>query len=240
MFLFYSPDLIPDPSTKTFQHTLNREESHHAIHVIRLLRNAPIQISNGKGILFTGKIIDPDPKACVIQIEGFSTLPSRPYQLKVAIAPTKNIDRFEWFVEKATEIGIDEITPIICQNSERRILNLERIQKVLVSAMKQSGQAFLPRLNSSISLEEFSKSELVGLGFIAHCKPLPKFPLKQVLETPNSKIFNLLIGPEGDFTLAEISTMDQKGYKGLDLGPNRLRTETAALLIVARFTELSF
>ena len=152
------------------------------------------------------------------------------YYLHVAIAPTKNNDRFEWFLEKATEIGIDEITPIICANSERRVVKLERFEKIIQSAMKQSLKFTLPKLNETIKLNDFLKQEFEGQVCIAHCEEQEKTLLQSVVK-PSEKI-TILIGPEGDFSSEEIKKCLAKNFTPISLGESRLRTETAALVAV--------
>ena len=155
-------------------------------------------------------------------------------KLHVAIAPTKNIDRFEWFVEKATELGIAEITPIICRHSERKTLKLERIQKLMISAARQSQHYYFPMVNAEVSFDLFLDS-LDGSGsstFIAHCEEAEKQEARELASTTNAIV---LIGPEGDFSHEEIEKAMKKGFKALSLGNSRLRTETAGLKAVAAF-----
>jgi 16S rRNA (uracil1498-N3)-methyltransferase len=149
--------------------------------------------------------------------------------LHIAIAPTKNIDRFEWFLEKATEIGIDEITPIICRHSERKIIKTERGSRILLSAMKQSLKYHLPKLNEAISLANFLKSNFDGTKYIAHCEDGEKNELKTVSKTEKTLI---LIGPEGDFSPKEIELALQNQFRAVSLGTSRLRTETAGIIAV--------
>ena len=154
----------------------------------------------------------------------------RKYYLHLAIAPTKNNDRLEWFLEKATEIGIDEITPIICENSERKFIKPERLKKIIISAMKQSLKFHLPRLNDMVTLSEFLKQKQTQGKYIAHCVENEKQLMKDVLHPQESS--TILIGPEGDFSFSEIEKSLQKGYTPITLGKARLRTETAALVSV--------
>lgn len=150
------------------------------------------------------------------------------YWFHLVVAPTKSNDRFEWFLEKATEIGVDEITPILCEHSERKIVKPERMEKVLQSAMKQSMQAYLPKLNPMVGYNEFMKQSREGLLFIAHCDEDEKLELKR--RVAPDKDVTILIGPEGDFSRTEIESAYEKGYLPVSLGQNRLRTETAAIV----------
>ncbi len=223
MSLFYSPDI-----EKTL--ALNEEESAHAIRVLRLHTDDLITIIDGKGNFFSAKITDAHPKHCgVCSLEKYADRNIRNYHIHIAIAPTKNMDRMEWFAEKVTEIGIDAITPIFCRFSERKVIKTDRLQKILVSAMKQSKQAFLPQLNEPISFDEFMKQNLAGQKFIAHCYEGQE---KQALATTCKKGNDIvvLIGPEGDFSEEEVTKALQKGFVPVSLGETRLRTETAAIV----------
>ena len=147
--------------------------------------------------------------------------------MHIAIAPTKNMDRFEWFLEKATEIGIDEITPIICSRSERKVIKTERCNRILLSAMKQSLKFHVPKLNEAISLNDFIKQDFEGTKYIAHCEEGNKTELK---EKKKEKRTLMLIGPEGDFSPTEIEMVLQYQFKAVSLGTSRLRTETAGII----------
>lgn len=223
MHLFYDPTIA---ESATF-HLLNEEESKHACKVLRLKNGDQIALLNGKGIEFIGTIIEDHPKHCKIEIISKTVEPKDENELHIAIAPTKIIDRIEWFLEKATEIGITEITPLICSNSERKQIKEERLEKILIAAMKQSKRLFLPILHPLIDFNTFIKNNPKGL--IAHCYDAPKNTINEVFETSNSPI---LIGPEGDFSLQEVEKALQSGYKTITLGKNRLRTETAGLYAV--------
>ena len=223
MHLFYDPTI--DVLAKT--HILNEEESKHACKVMRLVIGNEIAILNGKGIEFTAKIVEAHPKHCKVEIISKTEELEPNYDLHIAIAPTKIIDRIEWFLEKATEIGITEITPLICSNSERKIIKEERLEKILIAAMKQSKRLFLPKLNPLTEISSFIKQHPKGL--IAHCYEGDKSSISEVFETKNSPI---LIGPEGDFSMKEVEIALNSGYKTITLGKNRLRTETAGLYAV--------
>ena len=223
MHLFYDPTI--DVSAKF--HVLNEEESKHACKVMRLISGNEIAVLNGKGIEFTAKIIEAHPKHCKVEIISKISESTPKYDLHIAIAPTKIIDRIEWFLEKATEIGITEITPLLCSNSERKIIKEDRLEKIIIAAMKQSKRLFLPKLNPLTDVGSFIKKHPRGL--IAHCYDSEKQTISERFETTN---FPILIGPEGDFTLSEVEKILLSGYKTITLGKNRLRTETAGLYAV--------
>ena len=219
--IFYAPNI-------TSEFTLSEEESSHAVRVLRLQAGDEIDIVDGVGGFYKAVITNPHPKHCEFEIKE-STLEfgKRDYKLHIAIAPTKNIERLEWFVEKCTEIGIDEITPIICRFSERKIIKPERIEKIIVSAAKQSLKAYFPKLNPMISFNDFFKKYNSQMQFIAHCyegeKPLLQHAYKQ------SSDCIIMIGPEGDFSLEEVNKAVSEGFQPISLGNSRLRTETAGI-----------
>ncbi|MEI7420620.1 MAG: 16S rRNA (uracil(1498)-N(3))-methyltransferase [Prolixibacteraceae bacterium] len=218
---------VADLSSGSF--VLNKEESRHCIKVLRLKKDDQILVMNGKGSIFQAAIQYPDPNACqVIVLKEESSQIERTYQLTIAIAPTKNMDRFEWFLEKSTEIGIDRIVPIICQHSERKDLKTERLEKILVSAIKQSGQLFLPELTQSMPFKDFIRLPFEGDRFIAHCDSGEKQLFKNSLSAGKNVL--VLIGPEGDFDSVEIKLALSQGFKPVSLGESRLRTETAGVV----------
>ena len=227
MQLFYNPDLTKD----TTQITFDKIESKHIVRVLRKKEDAILHITNGKGFLFDAKIIIASDKKCIAEIIAIQEKP-KPwnYYLHIAIAPTKNNDRIEWFLEKATEIGIDEITPLICNNSERRFVKLERFEKIVQSAMKQSLKFTLPKINEPVKFKEFINQDFDGNICIAHCEALEKNLLKSVIK-PTERT-TILIGPEGDFSSQEIIKALEKNSIPISLGESRLRTETAALVAV--------
>lgn len=226
MQLFFTPDL--NPSLENF--ILSEEESKHAIRVLRMDTGDRLHLIDGRGGLYEAQIIDPHPKRTVLTILNVEEEFQRPkYHLHIAVGPTKNIDRIEWFLEKATEVGIQEITPVICEHSERKEVKLDRLNKVVVAAMKQSLKAYLPKLNPAVSFKQFLR-EIPKEGVqkaIAHCVDAEKKYLNQVLEPAQHYI--ILIGPEGDFSEEEIDLALQMGFHPISLGEARLRTETAAL-----------
>jgi 16S rRNA (uracil1498-N3)-methyltransferase len=224
MQLFYNPNI----TNKTKQFSFNKEESKHIVKVLRKSVEDILHITNGEGWLFTAKIIQTNIKHCVVEIISKILQPKRNYSLHLVVAPTKMNDRYEWFLEKATEIGIDSITPIICDHSERKFIKQERFEKILQSAMKQSLQCYLPKLNASISFKDYIKQDFTGQRFIAHCEDTNKKSLKNEIQ-PKQNI-TILIGPEGDFSVKEIEMAIQNKFIPVTLGETRLRTETAAIV----------
>jgi 16S rRNA (uracil1498-N3)-methyltransferase len=211
--------------------TLDEDEARHATQVLRRKVGDTLQLTDGLGNLYTGRITELGKKNCLVAIERTQeNYSARPFQLHIAIAPTKNIDRFEWFLEKATEIGIDTITPLICQRSERTVVKTERLNGILLSAMKQSLKTQLPKLNEPIGFQQFIKQPFVeSQNFIAHCADAAeKYPLSKLYEKGQNCV--LLIGPEGDFSETEISLARMTGFQAISLGNSRLRTETAGIV----------
>ncbi len=224
MQLFYSA--LIDSAFEKF--VFNKEESKHIIKVLRKKENDILFVTNGLGDLFTTEIWLASDSKCTIKVLSSEKIKKSKYHLHLAVAPTKMNDRYEWFLEKATEIGISEITPIICDHSERKIINLDRFEKILLSAMKQSNQLLLPKLNEPISLKDFITKSFEGQKLIAHCEESSKKSLKSELQ-PNTN-YTILIGPEGDFSEKEIQLALQNKFIPISLGDTRLRTETAAIV----------
>jgi 16S rRNA (uracil1498-N3)-methyltransferase len=216
MQLFFNPSI--DSNTKEF--TFDKNESKHITKVLRKSEGDLLNITNGKGVFFEVLILDSNPKKCM----------GKMYTLHLAVAPTKLNDRYEWFLEKATEIGITEITPILCDHSERKIIKLERFEKKIQSAMKQSLKAYLPKLNKATTFNDFLKLQKKNpqQKLIAHCEKTTKQSLKSVLKKRTHT--TILIGPEGDFSIDEINKSIGAGFIPVSLGKSRLRTETAALV----------
>jgi 16S rRNA (uracil1498-N3)-methyltransferase len=224
MQLFYTPDI--DPSST--QYFLNEEESKHCARVLRLVNGDELQLIDGKGGFYKAQIVDAHPKRTLLQIiSAQQAFNKRNHFLHIAIAPTKNIERVEWFLEKATEIGIDEISFIICQRSERKELKIDRLNKIVTSAVKQSIKAYHPVLNEAISFDKFIAKAFEGQKFIAHCEKTYKTSLRDEIIAGGSCL--VLIGSEGDFSPNEIDTALNNDFKAITLGDSRLRTETAAL-----------
>ena len=229
MHLFYQPNFSEISA-------LTDDEAFHAAKVLRLREGETVQVTNGKGSWFEAIVQQSNPKRCDLKIIQETKQSPRPFHIEIALAPTKNLDRIEWFVEKATEIGIDKITFFYTKHSERRNMKSERLQKIAVSAMKQSLQAYLPEIVEVGNFENFlalSKLEtltkLTTQKFIAHLPndQVPEHLLKKALP---GQSYTVLIGPEGDFTAAEIGLTQQSGFQLVTLGNTRLRTETAALV----------
>ncbi len=224
MQLFYNPNINDSDTTFSF----DKEESRHIVKVLRKKEGDVLNITNGKGWLFEAEIVMADLKKCTASINSKTLQDKRNYRLHLAVAPTKMNDRYEWFLEKATEIGIDSITPVICDNSERKVIKQERLEKIIQSAMKQSLQCYLPKLNPAISYKRFLEQDLLGQRFIAHCEETQKQSLKSQLKP--STDYTILIGPEGDFSSQEIALALEHGFTPITLGDTRLRTETAAIV----------
>jgi 16S rRNA (uracil1498-N3)-methyltransferase len=224
MQLFYTPEITTETTTYTF----SKDESKHIVRVLRKRVDDVLQITNGKGTIFSAKITVADQKNCSVAIISHEFQQPKNYALHLAVAPTKMNDRFEWFLEKATEIGIDTITPILCERSERKVIKPERFEKIIQSATKQSLSAYFPTLQPLTPFSEFIEKHSDEQLFIAHCEEHDKKSLKQALETHKS--VTILIGPEGDFSPTEIEFALKNNYIPVTLGDTRLRTETAAIV----------
>lgn len=223
MHLFYTPDLQND----TYQ--LSEEESKHCVRVLRLTEGETLHLVDGKGLFCEAVIISANPKACILQVKDKKVdYGKRDYQLIIGVSPTKNIDRYEWFLEKATEIGIDGIIPLISRHSERKEIKPGRLEKVMISAIKQSVKAYLPVLNTIQTFKETIKRPFTGQRFIAHCNEGEKILFRDAVV--KGKDVLILIGPEGDFSTEEVELAINEGYIPVSLGTSRLRTETAALV----------
>lgn len=222
MHLFYTPDI-------NSQTALPDEEAGHAVRVLRLQSGDEVELTDGQGNFYRAEITTATPKHCLVHI--IETMPQAPLwsgHLHIAMAPTKNMDRTEWFAEKATEIGFDELTFLNCRFSERKVIKTERIEKILISAMKQSLKARLPRLNEMTDFARFVTQPFEGQKFIAHCYKGTKPLLKEVVKSGQDAL--VLIGPEGDFSEEEVALAEANGFIPISLGRSRLRTETAALV----------
>ena len=220
MNIFYQPGVSET-------NLLSEEESSHCVRVMRMKKGDEINIIDGKGNFHKAEITDPNPKKCAVKIlETKKEFGKRDFRLHVAIAPTKNTERLEWFLEKATEIGIDEITPIICERSERKAVKEERVNKVLIAAMKQSIKAYLPKLNEQKKYTDFVKNNFPAQKFIAYLSSA-SVKLKSSYQKGDVLI---LIGPEGDFSPGEVALAKESGFLEVSLGPSRLRTETAGIV----------
>lgn len=222
MHVFYTPDI-------QVTNELPEEEAQHCTRVLRLGVGDEITLTDGKGKFYKAEITVAGNKRCLVTVkETVFQEPLRPCHLHIAMAPTKNMDRNEWFAEKATEIGLDELTFLNCRFSERKVIKNERIEKILVSAIKQSLKARLPRLNELTDFSTFITQDFQGQKFIAHCYEGEKPLLKDVLKPRKDAV--VLIGPEGDFSEEEVGKAVECGFMPISLGKSRLRTETAALV----------
>lgn len=219
MHLFYQQEPV---------HFLTEEDSRHAVKILRLGVGSSIAVTDGHGNLFSAVITQTDPRRCPYRITGTQTTPPRPFSIRLCVAPTKNLDRIEWFVEKAVEIGIERISFFFGQHSERRVLKLDRLEKIAVAAMKQSLQTYLPRLDEALPFSQLLNSVTEPQRFIAHL-PANQPPVNLARTATPAGAYAVLVGPEGDFAEAEIQQAVNAGFQLVTLGPNRLRTETAAL-----------
>lgn len=225
MHCFYEADLSGESVL------LSEEESKHAVRVLRLSAGDKVELLDGKGTRAVAEVSDDHPKRCILKIVSRNTESTgRNFHLHIAVAPTKNIDRIEWFVEKATEIGIDEITFLECEHSERDVIKTDRIEKVAISAMKQSQQSHLPKINELTSFGSFISACEADIKLIAHCVDSERKSLKNF--NFENKSVAILIGPEGDFSQEEITAALDAKFIPVVLGFTRLRTETAALYAV--------
>jgi 16S rRNA (uracil1498-N3)-methyltransferase len=226
---FYQPDVSAGH--------LFVEESRHAVKVLRLESGDEVELTDGKGNLFKARITGPDPRQCEFEIFENISIPKRNFFIHLAISPAKNADRMEWMVEKCVEVGIEKISFLLCKTSERKTINMERLEKVAISAMKQSRQAWLPELVQIMPLESFMKDRREKLKFIAYVDDKNPVYLKH-LASPHSD-YVVLVGPEGDFTKEELAAATSTGFQKVSLGPTRLRTETAGLAAVVALNLLN-
>ena len=212
--------------------SLDEEESRHLLTVLRRKPGDRLQITDGKGFFYEAELAETGKRHALARIVARTPAPpARPALLHVAIAPTKQIERFEWFLEKATEIGVDEITPLLCRRSERDKIRTDRLEKILVSAMKQSLRAWLPKLNELTPFQQFVKTAAEEQKYIAWCSDSPLPHLKSLVTPERNAV--VAIGPEGDFSPEEVEFALKNGFTGVSLGAARLRTETAGLLAVS-------
>lgn len=222
MHIFYTPDILTEMQ-------LPDEEAQHCVRVLRMTEGDEILLTDGKGSFYRALIRTAHPKHCKVEIvETITPDPLWKVNIEVAVAPTKNMDRMEWFTEKATEIGIDKIIPILCDHSERKALKEERLEKIAVSAMKQSMKPVLPEIQSLTPFDKVVSAHFDGQKFIAHCYKEDKTELKDAYQKGSNVL--VLIGPEGDFSEKEVEKAIQNGFIPVSLGRSRLRTETAALV----------
>jgi len=222
MQLFYAPEL------KGEFHTLEEQESKHCIKVLRKKAGDTINLTDGKGNMFLAELTNENSRRCELKvIETKREYGKRNYHIHLAVAPTKNINRYEWFLEKATEIGVDEITPVLCQRSERKVVKPDRLSKVITAALKQSVKAYHPILNDVIKLKDLIKKDYSEQKFIAYVEE-GEHPSLQSVYTKGKDAL-ILIGPEGDFSPEEVSLALKNGFVTVSLGNSRLRSETAGI-----------
>lgn len=219
MATFFASDITLDSS----EYLLSEDESKHCVRVLRYGIGSEIDLLDGKGNQFRAQIIDNHPKRCKLEIKQVISHPKQVIDIHIAMAPTKNMDRVEWFLEKATELGLTKLTFLKCDNNERNSINMERLQKIAISAMKQSKRYYLPKIEGITPLNQFITNN--PNGYIGHCYDEEKIDLKEV---NNGGAF--LIGPEGDFSKSEIDFALANGYRAVHMSDFRLRTETAALI----------
>jgi len=232
MHIFYTPDI----SGKSY--TLDETESKHCTRVLRLIKGDLITLVDGHGGFYTAEINDPNPKRCLVNvIKSEQQFGLQGFQVNIAIAPTKNMERIEWFLEKVTEIGVNRITPLLCRFSERKEIKQERLEKVMISAMKQSLKAYLPKLDELIKFSNFIQQPFEGQKFIAHCEDQHRDLLKSRIKPGGNYL--ILIGPEGDFSTEEIEMALKEGFHPVSLGNSRLRTETAGIVACHTFNLLN-
>jgi len=219
---------------------LDPDESGHCVRVLRHRRGDTINVVDGRGLLYRCTIVDDDPRGVVFDVdEWVENYGSHDYWLRMAVCPPKNADRFEWFAEKATEIGVDAITPLFGDYSERRVFKPERIERLLVSAAKQSHKGAIPQLDEALTVTEFLQQDHDGLKFICYCdEATGKIDIKEVLRSQTLPLrekpkVTIMIGPEGDFSRAEVALALERGWQPVSLGDSRLRIETAALVATA-------
>ena len=233
---FYQPTLEYNQKLTV----LDEPTSKHVIQVLRMQEGEALLLTNGKGIKATGKIVTAERKRCGVQLSSYEKIEERPYKFTLAISFTKNNSRNEWLLEKATEMGIDRIIPLVTARTEKEKFNAGRLEGILVSAMLQSQQSRMPQFSEPLTINKlFSLVHEDDQKLIAHCiDESVRVSLLQALQPQKNTV--VLIGPEGDFTNAEIDVCLEKGYKAISLGPNRLRTETAGLYVCTVFNALNY
>jgi 16S rRNA (uracil1498-N3)-methyltransferase len=222
MHLFYLPHIDEDHAA------LPDEEAKHALRVLRLKNGDEVKVTNGTGIMYRARIEELSQKKCALVIISREVVPSPSPVLHLAISPTKNTDRLEWLLEKATEIGIQVFTPLLCDHSERRVQKTDRLLKIAIAALKQSQQAWMPEIREAVSFKDFIREQRTGQKFIAHCREGHRRPLQNSYSPGQDAV--IMIGPEGDFSEKETEAAIQEGFQPVSLGEKRLRTETAGLV----------
>lgn len=232
MQLFYFPDIQID---QPFLH-LEKEQARHMTKVLRKKEGDLVHVTDGKGNLYDGKISSVTSNKCGIDLAFAKAYPKPSTRLHIAIAPTKMNDRMEWFLEKATEIGVSKITPLLCDHSERKKINIDRFQKIIVSALQQSNQFYLPEIAALTTFQNFVNTPINGVKCIAHCENTDK---KTIIDTiDHEQDFTIIIGPEGDVSCREIALALENNFTPISLGNKRLRTETAGVYAATVFNHL--
>ena len=221
MFIFYQPDIRQGTDT------LDQEESRHCVTVLRKKEGDSIRVADGHGTFYEAVIEEADPKKCRFKVTHHQSLKPDPFHIHIALAPTKNLDRTEWFVEKAVEIGVHQISLILCENAERKVLKTERLKRKAVSAMKQSQRPYMPVLGELEKFEDFVQQQKADHKLIAYLGEQIRPQL--VTAIPPASSYLVLIGPEGDFSEKEVEQAVSSGFHPVSLGNNRLRTETAGI-----------
>jgi 16S rRNA (uracil1498-N3)-methyltransferase len=221
MAIFYIPDILTNPC-------LSEEESVHCVRVLRLGEGEEIDLIDGRGNFYRARIVQAHPKHCQVKILSQTPEKAGPFLAHIAVAPTKNFDRIEWFVEKATEIGVGGFLFMNSRFSERKNLKMERVEKIVVAALKQSMKALKPQIGTLTDFNKLVKQPFDGQKYICHCNPGEK-PLLNSVCMPGTPVL-VLIGPEGDFSAEEVALALENGFKAVSLGETRLRTETAAFV----------
>ena len=224
MQIFYAPDITG------YTYVLDEKESRHSVRVLRLKKGSPVRLIDGRGNMYEGVITDPDFRRCVIGIKSVvENFGKRDYRLHIGISPVKNHERFEWFVEKSVEIGIDEITPLICRHTEKSSIKSARVRNIIIAAMKQSIKAENTALNEPCLFNDFINYGHKGELMIAYCdQKIAGSKISDVYSKGRDAV--ILIGPEGDFTEDEINSAISRGFRAVNLGNSRLRTETAGIV----------
>ncbi len=231
MHIFYAPDIVPPT------HVLDEQESRHCVRVLRLGAGDTVHLADGRGGLYKARIAEAG-RRCVLHVEGMEReWERRGYELTMAVAPTKNADRYEWFLEKATELGVDTLVPLLAEHGERRVFRPERAEKIITSAIKQSLKAYRPALEPLTPFTELVTRPFDGAKMIAHCAEGERKYISDC--TRRGQKVLILIGPEGDFSSAEVGLARSHGFTEISLGPSRLRTETAAIAAVAEIAILN-
>jgi 16S rRNA (uracil1498-N3)-methyltransferase len=223
MQIFYAPDIAGE------NYILDETESRHCIRVLRMTKGTPVRLTDGRGNLYEAVITDPDPRKCSLSVTGVTRdFEIRNYRLHIAISPLKNYERFEWFIEKSVEIGADDITPLICANTEKKGIKKERAGNLIISAMKQSLKSTLTRFNEPCTFNDFIRTAHRGTKMIAHCGGgTLRRKIGEVYTKGDDAV--ILIGPEGDFSPEEIGSAVSAGFIPVHLGQSRLRSETAGI-----------